>query len=78
MLVQDEEFDFEMLRRLAEYPGICHVRTQDGSSYAADVQVSDGLGYSTAGRLNSFTLNITRVDSEKLDGIPYSEWEVEE
>lgn len=78
VLVQDEEFDFEMLRRLAEYPGICHVRTQDGSSYAADVQVSDGLGYSTAGRLNSFTLNITRVDSEKLDGIPYSEWEVEE
>lgn len=77
VLVNDEETDYALLRLLAEYPGICHVRTPDGSSYAADVQVSDGLGYDTAGRLDAFTLEITRVDSEELDGIPYSEWVVE-
>jgi len=77
VLVNDEETDYALLRLLAEYPGICHVRTPDGSSYAADVQVSDGLGYDTAGRLDAFTLEITRVDSEELDGMPYSEWVVE-
>ena len=59
------------LRRLAVHPGICHVRTPEGSSYSADVQVSETRENSA---LSSFTLTITRVDPEGLDGVPYSVW----
>lgn len=31
----------EQMRRLATYPGICHVRTPDGSSFSCDIQVSE-------------------------------------
>lgn len=62
------------LRRLAVYSGICHVRTPDGSSYAADVQVTENREAGKGGKLASFTLSITRVDPEGLDGQTYSEW----
>lgn len=62
----------QKIRRLAEYNGACHVRTQDGSSYAADVQVSGGQSYSKAGKVEEFSLTITRVDSEELDGYEYT------
>lgn len=74
VLVVEALEEYQTLRRLAEYTGICHVRTPDGSSFAADVQVSDANSYSVAGKINSFTLNITRVEPVALDGIPYSEW----
>lgn len=69
----DEEM-LQVLRRLAAYTGVCHVRTVDGSSYAADVQVSEDRTYQEAGCLANFSLSITRVDSETLDGMTYSEW----
>lgn len=62
------------LRRLAVYPGICHVRTPDGSSFAADVQVKEDRSYNTGGQLASFSLDITRVDSEGFDGMTLDEW----
>lgn len=55
------------IRDLAVWSGICHVRTPDGSSYSADVQVSESASYST--KAVSFTLNITRVDHEGYEGI---------
>lgn len=64
------------MRRLAAYAGICHVRTVDGSSFDADVQVSEKRSYSTAGKLVEFDLAITRVDPEGYDGLPYDEWVV--
>ncbi len=63
------------LRRLAAYTGICHVRTQDGSSYAADVQMNDSMTYEMAGKVVAYTLTITRVDPEGLDGMTLEEWE---
>ena len=72
-LVFDDEETIRTLRQLAEYSGICHVRTPDGSSYSADVQVAESLGYDTAGKVIEVTLNITRVDPEELDGVKYSE-----
>ena len=62
------------MRRLAAYAGICHVRTKDGSSYAADVQVSESRKQSTAHGLAEFSLSITRVDPEGYDGLTYDEW----
>lgn len=69
----DEEM-LQVMRRLAAYTGVCHVRTVDGSSYAADVQVSEDRTYQEAGALANFSMSITRVDSETLDGMTYSEW----
>ena len=65
----------EAMRRLAVYPGICHVRTKEGSSYAADVQVSDGYKQSEAHKIASFSLEITRVDPEEPEGMTYAEWQ---
>ena len=63
------------LRALAAYPGICHVRTKDGSSYAADVQVGDEVSYDKAGKVVSASLTITRVDPEGYDGMSLADWE---
>jgi len=63
----------EGLRRLAVYPGICHVRTVDGSSFDADIQVSESRSYQ-AGKKVDFDLSITRVDPEGLDGMTLEEW----
>ena len=55
------------IRDLAAWNGICHVRTPDGSSYSADVEVSETSSYSSKAR--NFTFNITRVDPEGYEGI---------
>lgn len=73
VIASDEDAVFN-LRRLAEYAGVCHVRTQDGSSYPADVQVGENVGYDSAGMVVNVTLTITRVDPERLDGVTYAEW----
>lgn len=62
------------MRRLATYAGICHVRTKDGSSFAADVQVSEKSDHDKYGTRVSFSLSITRVDQEALDGITAEEY----
>lgn len=68
-LLADGDFDLiNDLRALARYSGICHIRTPEGSSYAADIQVSESQNYSSHGVV-SFTLTVTRVDPETLDGL---------
>ena len=64
----------EAMRRLATHAGICHVRTRDGSSYAADVQVSESYAVDNGNRLASFSLSITRVDPDGNDGMTLAEW----
>lgn len=56
-----------MLRELSVYPGTCHVRTPDGSSYAANIEVTEKESCDSAHR--EFTLNITRIDPEGFEGI---------
>jgi hypothetical protein len=65
-LPQDSEL-IPMIHELAIYSGVCHVRTPNGASYAADIQVSEKSGYSSS--INAYTLNITRVDPEGFEGI---------
>lgn len=74
VIPSDDRERIQQMRRLADYTGICHVRTQDGSSFPADVQVSGSTGSSSGGNIESYTLNITRIAPQALDGIPYSEW----
>ena len=61
------------MRRLADYAGIAHVRTRDGSSYSANVNVSENMSYSSF-ELANYSLSLTRVDSESLDGMTLDEW----
>ena len=64
----------ELMRRLAVHAGVCHVRTKDGSSYAADVQVGESYAQDTAHKIITFNLSITRIDSEGYDGMTLEEW----
>ena len=64
----------KLMRKLADYSGVCHVRTKDGSSYSADIQVQENYEYTNTPRFNKYSLTITRVNQEKLDGMLYSEW----
>ncbi len=70
--VTDE--DIVAMRELAAYPGICHVRTPDGSSFAADIQVSESRSYQSKGRKLEYTLNITRVDPEGYEAVLLGDW----
>ena len=74
-LTFDDQVAIQQMRRLAVSPSICHVRTSDGSSYAADVQVSEDYSHDTAGAVATFSLAVTRVDTEQLDGMTAAEWE---
>ena len=55
------------IRELAAWNGICHVRTPDGSSYSANVQVSESASYDT--KIINYTFSINRVDPEGNEGI---------
>lgn len=77
-VVEEDPQTITMMRRLAVYPGICHVRTPEGSSFAADVQVNEDREAKWVNRLAKFSISITRVDSEGFDGMLYDDWIVEE
>lgn len=62
------------MRRIAVSPAICHIRTPDGSSFAADIEVSESSGADRGGKIYSYSLNITRVDPQTLDGMTYEDW----
>ena len=71
------DYDQELvqtMRRLASHPGVCHVRTKDGSNYTADVQVSETYEYTNGPRLNKYDLSITRVNTSELDGMTLEAW----
>lgn len=65
------------LRRLAVFTGICNVRTLDGSSFHANVEVSESNPHDRKSLISEFSLNITRVDAEGYDGMPAELWEEE-
>lgn len=66
----------EQMRRLATYPGICHVRTPDGSSFSCDIQVSEKKDHDNKMRTD-FSLTIKKVDSEELDAVTEEQWNAE-
>lgn len=57
----------QLMRELSTYAGVCHVRTPDGSSYNADVQVNEQMSYESS--KVAYSLTITRVDPEGFEGI---------
>lgn len=69
-----EEDIISSLRRLSEYEGRCHVRTPDGSSFPADIQVSESWNHDKRWTMADFQFNIQRTDGEP-EGIDYVDWE---
>lgn len=65
-LLLKDDARIAIIKDLAAWNGVCHVRTPDGSSYAANVQVTESASYST--KAVSYTFNITRVDPEGYEG----------
>ena len=61
-----------VMRKLARYSGICHIRTPEGSSFAADIQVSESMAYNSA--TASYSLSIEKIDNIGFDGMTYTEW----
>lgn len=72
--IQYEPENVETLRRLAVYPGACHVRTPDGSSYMANVNVKEDRDERKVSQIAKAYLDITKVDSEGHDGVLYDDW----
>ena len=61
-----------VIRDLAEWAGICHVRTPDGSSFSADVQVSENRPYK--GIAITYTFDIKKVDPDGFEAMTLEEW----
>jgi hypothetical protein len=72
VLLKDDPL-IEDIRHIAELDEVCHVRTPDGSSYDADIQISESGSYDTY--MTQYTLKISKVDPEGLDGVTLAEWE---
>ena len=72
--VEVEPSKIELLNRLATYSGACHVRTPDGASYAANVEVKDDREEKWVPRLSKVSLTITRIISTDFDGMTEEQW----
>ena len=70
--VKSDSDTAEAMRSLAVYEGQCHVRTSDGSSFSADVQVDEYRRYNE--KYLTFNLTITRVEPDGLDGVERIEY----
>ena len=72
--VEYETENIELIRKLAVYPGVCHVRTPDGSSFAANIDVNDDREEKWTRRVAQVSLDITRCDPEGNEGMTYEDW----
>lgn len=72
--IQYNPENIESIRRLAVYPGACHVRTPDGSSYTANVDVKENREERKINAIAKISLDITKISSEGTDGMTYAEW----
>lgn len=77
-IMENQSKDIGAFRLLAEYSGPVHIRTKDGSSYTANVNVSESQKYSSAGKLRELQLDIQRTRPEEPEGLTEAEWEASE
>lgn len=74
VLIRSDDLDKQVsMRGLAGFAGIAHVRTPDGSSFPADVQIQENQSFDSA-RI-SYTLTIKAIDPEEPDGMTLTEWD---
>lgn len=75
MLTDEDVEDRYSLRLLADYVGAAHIRTADGSSFWANINVSTSAGHNEAGKPEALTLSYIKTDMADLDGMTQAEWE---
>ena len=76
LITEEDTDDIKTLRKLATYSGPAHIRSKDGSSYTANVDVSnESMTHSDGGQLRSITLSIQATRRAVLDGLPQAQWE---
>ena len=76
LLTEEDTDDIRTLRKLAKYSGAAQIRSKDGSSYAANVNVTnEGMEHVTGGMYRSVTLAIQQTRRAQLDGLLQAEWE---
>lgn len=73
-VAENDQETIQAMRRLADYSGICHVRSKDGSSYDANVDVNEKYNYAEGVKTYDYTVNINRIDPEVLAGMTLEEW----
>lgn len=71
----DTAYDMHLL---ADYAGICHVRTPDGANFYADVQAKDDREEKWVSQLSKVSLSYTTVDYDADDVLTYAEWQAEQ
>lgn len=74
--IEVEPSKIELLNRLAMYSGACHVRTPDGASFAANVEVKDDREEKLVSRLSKVSLTIKRIQSDDFDGMTEAQWDI--
>lgn len=62
------------LRILADYAGICHVRTPEGSNFYGDIQVKDDREEKWVNKTSKISLSYTKVDWIEDELPTYLEW----
>lgn len=73
VLVRGDDIDKQlMVRDLAGYAGVAHVRTPDGSSLTADVQINEQQSYDT--KAISYTMTIKAIDPSEPVGMTLEMW----
>ena len=72
----DETELIEKMRRLADYPGVCHIRTPEGSSFACDIQVTEAVDGNTPKIIN-FSLTVSKIETQEQDAITQEQWSAE-
>ena len=61
------------MRDLAGFAGVAHIRTPDGSSLTADIQVNETYSYQN--KRVTYTLAIKAIDPQGQDGMTLTQWE---
>lgn len=62
------------MKRLAEWTGICHIRTLDGSSFPCNVEVGESRDFGGDYLRASFSLSVSRIDAQGFEGMTYDEY----
>ena len=73
-----EEGTLDNIRELAEYAGLCHVRTVEGFNYTANINVSDSSEYNHPYHDHDISFDVTEVANTNLDGMTWEDWNKEE
>lgn len=74
VIVRGDDIDRQIsMRNLAGYAGLAHIRTPDGSSVAADIQVRESMSYDSA--TVTYSLAIKVIDPDQPEGMTLDEWQ---